>query len=64
MFWILRLSFYFKFIVCRDYSNYAKTGKVKIFLSPLGSALDLFSFYVVISSVSSNLIVEYFQSIM
>ena len=37
-----------------------ETGKVKIFLSPLGSALDSFSIYVVISSVSSNLIVEYF----
>ena len=28
VFWILSLSFYFKFIVY--YSNYAKTGKVKI----------------------------------
>ena len=28
VFWILSLSFYFKFIAY--YSNYAKTGKVKI----------------------------------
>ena len=31
VFWILSLlSFYFKFIVYQYYSNYAKTGKVKI----------------------------------
>ena len=31
VFWILSLvSFYFKFIVYHYYSNYAKTGKVKI----------------------------------
>ena len=50
VFWILSLSFYGKFIVYHYYSNYAKTGKVKIFLSPLGSALDSFSIYIVISS--------------
>ena len=48
VFWILSLSFYFKFIVY--YSNYAKTGKVKILSPPLRSALDSFSIYVVISS--------------
>ena len=46
VFWILSLSFYGKFIVY----NYAKTGKVKIFLSPLGGAFDSFSIYIVISS--------------
>ena len=31
VFWILSLlSFYFKFIAYHDYSNYAKTGKIKI----------------------------------
>ena len=50
VFSILSLLFYFKFIVYHYYSNYTKTGKVKIFLSPLGSDLDSFSIYVVISS--------------
>ena len=37
--------------------------QARIYLSPLGSALDSFSIYVVISSVSSNLIVEYFYQL-
>ena len=59
VFWILSLSFYFKFII----RIMQKQAKSRFYPSQLRSALDSFSIYVVISNVSSNLIVEYFYQL-
>ena len=48
VFWILSLSFYFKFIVSIRIMQ--KQARSRFYPSPLRSALDSFSIYVVISS--------------
>ena len=50
VFWILSLSFYFKFIVYYSNIIMQKQARSRFYPSPLRSALDSFSIYVVISS--------------